>query len=92
MVDLDAFSKLSPICIIRFEDKDEILVFPTVTSDMVFVQSFKSLTAELFNASGIILQTLVVNRNASFDMRRYHTDIYYVRIGTENKTYKIIKW
>ncbi|MBK7557885.1 MAG: T9SS type A sorting domain-containing protein [Chitinophagaceae bacterium] len=92
MVDLDAFSKLSPICIIRFEDKDEILVFPTVTSDMVFVQSFKSLTAELFNASGIKLQTLAVNRNASFDMRKYPSGIYYVRLASENKTYKIVKW
>jgi len=91
MVDLDATYKFSPVRQLRFGNADEILVFPTITSDAVFVQSERELNVELFNASGIRLKTGVVRRTLTLDLSAYAPGVYFIRIPAESRTFKIIR-
>jgi len=91
VVDMDASFKLSPVRVVSFSEKGEILVFPTLTDDIVFLQSGKQVIAELFDVRGIRLKTLVVKENAHFDLSKFPSGVYYIRIASENKTFKILK-
>ena len=91
MVDNDASSKISPVRTVRFAEKDEILVYPTVTSHLVFVQSVNQTRAELFNINGVLLQQTVVNGSATFNLSSLPSGIYFIRAGEEKKSFKVIK-
>ncbi|MGO8055931.1 T9SS type A sorting domain-containing protein [Rhizobium leguminosarum] len=45
----------------------------------------------MFDARGIRLKTLTVKENAHFDLSKFPSGIYYIRIASENKTFKILK-
>ncbi|HMU45324.1 MAG TPA: PKD domain-containing protein [Chitinophagaceae bacterium] len=89
IVDLDSSNKLSPVKMIRFAEGGEILVFPTIVSDLVFVQSEKEITAELYNTTGQKLEIKTFRDNGNFDLRKYPAGIYVLRIG--NNSYRVIK-
>lgn len=89
IVDFDSTSKFSPVKMVRFANDGEILVFPTVVSDLVFIQSEKEVTAVLFNTTGQKLESKTFRSNGSFDLRSYPAGLYFIRI--ENRVYKLIK-
>ncbi len=91
MIDIDSSFKFSGVRIVRFTGKDNIAVFPTVTNDLVFVQSDKEVQFELFNINGVRLLSRNVKDNISIDLSPYPTGVYIIRIASENKYYKIVK-
>jgi PKD repeat protein len=91
MVDIDASSKISPVRILRFGEKDDLLVFPTLTSNLVFIQSPKEVTAQLINMLGEVLQQKVVKGSASFDVSGLPSGTYIIKIEGEKKVFKILK-
>ncbi len=90
-VDIDSAYTFSPVRIVRFTGKDNIIVFPTITSDMVFVQSDKEVVIELFNINGVRLFSRNVKDNISINLSQYPTGVYIIRVASENKYYKIVK-
>ncbi len=90
-VDIDATAKLSPVRIIRFTTKENVLVYPTVSSDVVFVQSEKQVKAQLINMTGLILQTKVVKGSATFDLSALPSGTYLIRIADNDQLFKIMK-
>jgi hypothetical protein len=91
MVDIDGSEKISPVRLLRFGEKDELFVFPTLTSSFVFVQSAKQVTAQLINIPGEVLQEKMINGSASFDLSRLPSGIYIIRVAGEKQVFKIFK-
>ena len=91
MVDRDQTFKISPIRMIRFTAAGEILLFPTVTSDRVYLRAEKTVIAELFNTAGLRLEWKEVKNTGHFDMTRYAPGVYFIRVASEHKTFKIIR-
>ena len=91
VVDTDATSKFSPVRILRFGVNETILVYPTVTSDLVFIQSEKQITAQLINLVGVILQNKVVKGSTEFDLSNLPSGTYFIRVSAENKIFKVMK-
>jgi len=91
IVDIDGSYKFSPVRLIKMESMDDILVFPTVTSNLVFVQSGNVITAELISATGSKLQTKQISGNGSFNLSELPNGVYVIRVKEGNKSFKIIK-
>jgi len=91
MVDTDASSKMSPVKTLRFVEKYELLVFPTLTSNLVFIQSPKEVTAQLINMLGVVVQQKVVRGSSSFDLSGLPSGIYMIRVVGEKRIFKIMK-
>ncbi len=91
IVDHDASFKISPVRTVRFTNKDEILVYPTVTSDLVFIQSEKQVTVQLINMTGVVLQSKEVKGSGLFDLSNLPSAVYIIRAGEEKQIFKIMK-
>lgn len=91
MVDKDASYKMSLVRQLRFSDKNDILIFPTVTSDRVFIQSDKELKVELYNVVGTRISVHWVRRNLNLDLSPFASGVYFIRVPSEGKTFKVIK-
>lgn len=91
MTDIDATYKYSPVRLIKFAAADDVLIFPTVASDRVFIQSENTVTVLLYNTNGQLLQSHIVRGNHGMNISNYATGIYYIRIPEANKTFKILK-
>ena len=91
IVDTDGSFSLSPVRTVRFDDKEEILVYPTLTSSLVIVQTEKEISAELRNVNGILLKEKVIKGTGSFDLSALPSGIYFIRAGDAKKSFKIIK-
>ena len=91
IVDVDGSSQKSPIKTVQFGARIDILVFPTLTSSMVYVQSTKPVTARLFNMLGEVLQEKIISGSAPFNLAALPSGMYLIRIKEEKKVYKIIK-
>jgi PKD repeat protein len=91
MVDTDASSKMGPVKTLRFGEKQELLVFPTLTSNIVFIQSPKEVNAQLINMLGEVLQQKVVRGSSSLDLSGLPSGAYIVRIKGEKQVFKIMK-
>ncbi len=91
MIDNDATFKISPVRTVRVADKNEILVYPTVTSDLVFIQSEKQVTLQLINLMGVVLQSKVVKGSATFDLSKLPSAVYIIRADEEKQSFKVIK-
>jgi hypothetical protein len=76
---------------VKFAHDNEILVFPSVTNNFVYIQSGKEMRAELYNISGVRLETVLIRGTSNFDMSKYPTGVYFIRVVSEYKTFKIIK-
>ncbi|MBC7867660.1 MAG: T9SS type A sorting domain-containing protein, partial [Gloeobacteraceae cyanobacterium ES-bin-316] len=91
MIDVDGTFKLSPVKTVQFGTRQDLLVFPTLTSSLIFVQSPTKVTAQLVNLLGEVLQQQVVNGTSSFNLSSLPSGMYFIRIKEQKKTYKIIK-
>jgi hypothetical protein len=76
---------------LRFVEKYELLVFPTLTSNLVFIQSPKEVTAQLINMLGVVVQQKVVRGSSSFDLSGLPSGIYMIRVVGEKRIFKIMK-
>lgn len=90
-VDIDSSSKICPVKILRFGDKEDLFVFPTLTSNLVFIQSAKVVTAQLISILGKVLQEKVVKVSSSFELSGLAAGVYFIRIKGENQVFKIMK-
>jgi hypothetical protein len=91
MVDIDGSYQYSVVRQVKFVHDNEILVFPSVTNNFVYIQSGKEMRAELYNISGVRLETVLIRGTSNFDMSKYPTGVYFIRVVSEYKTFKIIK-
>jgi hypothetical protein len=66
-------------------------VFPTITSDRVYLRAEKTVIAELFNSSGMRVEWKEIKNNGQFDLSNYAPGVYFIRVASENKTFKIIR-
>lgn len=90
-VDIDSSSKISPVKILRFGDKEDLLVFPTLTSNLVFIQSTKVITPQLSSILGKVLQEKVMKISSSYQLSGLASGVYFIRIKGENQVFKIMK-
>lgn len=91
LTDIDVSYKFSPVRLVRFAQDDEVVVFPTVASDRVYIQSEKTVSALLYNVNGLLLQSGVVRGTLGINISNYSTGIYFIHIPEAKKTYKILK-
>ena len=75
----------------RFGDKEDFLVFPTLTSNLVFIQSTKVVTAQLISILGKVLQEKVMKISSSYQLSGLASGVYFIRIMGENQVFKIMK-
>ncbi len=91
MVDRDASYSFSPVRYLKFSAKEEIIVFPAVTSDYLYVQSAHQQQAFLIDISGVKLASGIIRGTLLFDLSRYSAGIYFISIPEAGKTFKVIK-
>ncbi|CAN5343757.1 hypothetical protein BH09BAC2_BH09BAC2_14990 [soil metagenome] len=91
IIDNDASYKMSAVKNVNFAGQEEVLVYPTLTSSLIFIQSENQITAELVNISGIKLQQKAVTGISSFDVSNISAGIYFIHIPGLNKNFKFIK-
>ena len=91
-VDKDNKSEYSQTRWVNFNhEKDQLSVFPTITTGNVFVQANEKVIVELYDLVGNRLLTQEVNNNIQLDLSNYAAGIYLLRNRNDGKTYKIVK-
>lgn len=91
MVDLDASAKLSPVRVVKFTGNNQVLVFPTVTTDKVYIQTDKVVMVKLFSLAGTLLQQKQMVGKDFIGLSHLSAGMYVLRIGEEGRSEKIIK-
>ena len=91
-VDIDNRSEYSSVRWLKFnEEKNELSVFPTITSGTIFIQTNEKAVVELYDLLGNRLMTKEIINNDQVDISKYATGVYVLRNRTDGKTYKITK-
>lgn len=68
---------------------DNVYIYPNPVKDWLYVYTEDDAELFLYDASGIMLQTLFGNKETSIDMRKYDLGVYLLKVN--GKTFKIIK-
>ena len=91
-VDKDNRFEYSDTRWIRIDDvKDQLLVFPTITTGIVTVLSNEKTIVELYSMQGVRLLTKEVNSNEQLDLSNYTNGVYLLRNQKNGRSYKIVK-
>jgi hypothetical protein len=91
-VDIDNRFEYSSVRWLKFNDgKNELAVFPTITSGTIFIQTNEKAVVELYNLLGNRLQTKEIINIGQLDISKYASGIYVLRNRNDGKTYKITK-
>jgi hypothetical protein len=73
------------------DTKDQLYIFPTITSGIVSVLSNEKIVVELYNLQGARLIKKEISNNEQFDLSNYPSGVYLLRSNKDGKAYKIIK-
>jgi len=75
---------------INKDESSTIMVYPTVTRDVVYVSAQSNQTAVVLDMTGKVLQTVnVFGRDSKISLDSYPAGIYFVKVGTS--VFKVIK-
>jgi hypothetical protein len=73
------------------DDTGNLFVFPTVSSGLVFIQSGKEITADLFNITGQLVQTKKIKGNEYFNLAALPAGMYVIKVREDNRSFSILK-
>jgi len=91
MVDIDASAKLSPVITVYFNSTNEIVVFPTITTDKIQIQSLEEIDVQVYSLSGTLLQQKYLTGHDFIDLSDLPAGLYILKYGEEGNTLKIMK-
>jgi hypothetical protein len=91
-VDKDNKFEYSTTRWMRMDDKkNELYIFPTITSSALFVLSNEKTIVELYDLRGVTLLIKEINGNEQIDLSKFGAGIYLLRNRKDGKTFKIVK-
>jgi hypothetical protein len=91
MVDSDTSERLSQVITVNFSDDEDVLIFPTASTDKVNIHSVKEIVVRLFSMTGVLLQQKQVVGNDFIDLSHLSPGIYLLRNGEVERPVRILK-
>ena len=71
--------------------RGDVLVYPTVSSSLVFIQAAGTINIDLYNAAGQRLQSKEVKGNDYLDIAALPAGVYLVKVRENNSVFRVIK-
>ena len=91
-VDKDGKFEYSATRWVKLDDKkDQLNVFPTLTTGTVFIQSNEQTIVELYDLHGVRLLVKQIQNIDQVDLSGYAAGVYLLRNRSDGRSYKIIK-